>query len=181
VAGKTVNEADKNFAYFFRQSLSVVTNKQLVAGRDGDDRLLLYEPPVTLQRKNGAPLCMAITQTYRIVPTETGYKAKSTSYIYGVSLECDGAPQQIFDFHWHPLRTPRLQWPHLHVRAEGPDGNLGHAHFPTARLAIEDFLRSLIRDFGVKPKLPYLEWKEILTRNKREFVESATWLSWKPL
>jgi pimeloyl-ACP methyl ester carboxylesterase len=31
------------------------------------------------------------------------------------------------------------------------------------------------------PRLKYEVWKEILTRNKREFVASASWLDWKPL
>ncbi|MGA2537983.1 MAG: hypothetical protein ABSF53_18365 [Terracidiphilus sp.] len=179
--GKNANLADSNFAHYFRESLSVVTNKVLTAGRDGNVRLLLYEPPVKLERKSGNALFMAITQSYEIVPFEKEFKAKTTSYTYEPLGQGDQGLETIVEFHWHPGQTTNLKWPHLHVKANGVDGGLGRVHFPTGRFAIEDYLKLLIRDFGVKPRLPYEQWKEILTRNKREFSASASWLYWKPL
>jgi len=66
VPAKNANEADNDFAYFFRESLSVVTNSYLTGRREGNKRVLLYEPPVKLERKGGDPLYMGVTQTYLI-------------------------------------------------------------------------------------------------------------------
>lgn len=175
------NEADNNFAHYFRESLSVVTNAVMTAGREGDERVLLYEPPVRLQRKEGDPLFLSVTQTYRISRLDDGFKATTTSYSYELSVKKDGRLEIITAFHWHPSKTAKLRWPHVHVRGNTAEGDLSRKHFPTARISIEDFLRFLIRDFGVRPRLEYDVWKEILTRNKREFVTHASWLDWKPL
>lgn len=179
--GKSPNQADSNFAHFFRESLSVVTNKILTASRIGDERLLLYEPPIKLNRKSGKALYMAVTQVYKIVPFEKEFKTQTSSYTYELLAQGDNGPEAVVEFHWHPGQTQNLKWPHLHVNANCADGGLERVHFPTGRMAIEDFLKLLIRDFGVKPRLPYEQWKEILTRNKREFSTSASWLYWKPL
>lgn len=182
MATRNRSEADSNFANYFRESLSVVTNAVMTAGREGDERVLLYEPPVRLQRKEGDPLFLSVTQTYKISPTtDEGFKAKTTSYSYEISVRKDGRLEIIAAFHWHPGTTAKLKWPHVHIKGNTAEGDLGRKHFPTARISIEDFLRFLIRDFGVHPRLEYDVWKEILTRNKREFVAHASWLDWKPL
>jgi hypothetical protein len=181
VAAKNESQADSNFAHYFRESLSVVTKEVLIAHRKGAERILLYEPPIKLERKSGKPLRMAVTQTYRIVPVGKEFKAQSTSYTYELLVEDGDNLDTILEFHWHPDTTPDLRWPHLHVNAASADGNLLRAHLPTSRIAIEDFLKVLIRDFGVKSRLPYAQWKEILTRNKKAFSEGASWLYWKPL
>ena len=174
-------EADNNFAYFFRESLSVVTSAYLQAAREGDRRVLLYEPPVKLQRKAGDPLFLAVTQTYTIIQENGQYRAKTTSYSYELLVKKDQSFQTIAEFHWHPLATPNLKWPHVHIKGNTAEGELDRKHFPTARLAVEDFIKFLIRDFGVTSRFPYAQWKEILTRNKREFMASASWLHWEPL
>jgi hypothetical protein len=181
VPAKNPNQADSEFAYYFRESLSVVTNSYLTAGREADERVLLYEPPVKLERKRGDPLYMAVTQTYRISEVAGQYKASTTSYSYELLVKKDGNLETIAEFHWHPDTTRNLKWPHVHIKGNSAEGELDRKHFPTARLAIEDFLRFLIRDFEVRPRLAHTEWKEILTRNKREFVDGASWLYWKPL
>jgi hypothetical protein len=181
VPAKNPNEADRNFAHYFRESLSVVTNSHLTAGREGDKRVLLYEPPVKLQRKSGDSLYLSVTQTYLISTADGGFKAKTTSYSYELLVKKDGNFETVAEFHWHPDTTKKLKWPHVHIKGNTAEGELGRKHFPTARLSIEDFLKFLLRDFGVKSRLEYDVAKEILTRNKREFVTHASWLYWEPL
>jgi hypothetical protein len=181
VAKRSRNEADNDFAYYFRESLSVVTNSFLTASAEGDERVLLYEPPVKLQRKQGDPLFLAVTQTYKLSPSDDGFKAKTSSYSYELLVKKDGQFETIAEFHWHPDTTKKLKWPHVHIKGNSAEGDLSRKHFPTARIAVEDFLRFLIRDFDVMPRLEYAEWKEILTRNKREFVANASWLAYKSL
>ncbi len=178
---KNPSDANKDFAHYFRESLSVVTNSFLTAAAEGQERVLLYEPPVKLQRKQGDPLFLSVTQTYRLDSRAGGFKATTTSYSYELSVKKDGKLEIIVAFHWHPAKTAKLKWPHVHIRGNTAEGDLGRKHFPTARISVEDFLRFLIRDFEVKPRLEYVLWKEILTRNKKEFVANASWLDWKPL
>jgi hypothetical protein len=176
-------DAETNFAYYFRESLSVLTNAFLLANLQKDRRILLYDPPIKIPRKHGAdPLYLSITQTYRVVKSQDGTtRANSTGYSYGLLAKQNGEFHAIVEFHWHPEDTVNLKWPHLHVIANSKDGELSRVHFPTARICIEDFIRLLIRDFDVKPRLPYDEYKRILMKNKAAFVDKANWLSWKPL
>ncbi len=180
-AARNPREADSNFAYYFRESLSVVTNAFLLASADKDERILIYEPPVKLQRKAGDPLYMSITQTYLVTQAEEGYKARTTSYVYSLLTKKDDTFREIVEFHWHPRSTPKLRWPHLHVNGKTDDGDISRVHLPTARVCVEDFLRLLIRDFGVLARLPYDEWKKILAKNKAAFVEHSSWLHYDPL
>jgi hypothetical protein len=181
VPARNANQADSDFAHYFRESLSVVTNSYLTAGREGNNRVLFYEPPVKLERKSGDPLYMSVTQTYLISSVDNRFKATTTSYSYELVVKKDGKLETIAEFHWHPDATKNLKWPHVHIKGNTAEGELDRKHFPTGRMAVEDFLRFLIRDFDVKPRLPYADWKEILTRNKREFTSGASWLYWKPL
>jgi hypothetical protein len=181
VPGRTAREADNNFALYFRESLSVVTNAYLQASAIGDLRILIYEPPVKLQRKHADPLYLSIVQTYKVVKGPDGYKANTTSYQYSASTKRGDAYKEILAFHWHPDTTPNLKWPHVHINGFTDDGDFSHAHIPTGRMCIEDFIRMLIRDFGVKARMPYDEWKKMLVKNKAAFVGGASWLYWKPL
>jgi hypothetical protein len=181
VPTKTANEADKNFAYFFRESISVLTNATLLTSADQNRQILTYEPPVKLQRKKGETLYLSITQTYLIIHTADGYKAQTTDYIYAVQGKHNDEFIPIFEFHWHPESTPKLKWPHMHINANTYDGDTSRVHFPTARICIEDFIKFLIRDFGIKPRLPYAVWREILIRNKAAFMAHASWKYWEPL
>jgi hypothetical protein len=94
-------------------------------------------------------------------------------------LKRDRELAAIVEFHWHPSKE--VKWPHVHVTGNSPEGALERKHFPTARISLEDFLRFLIRDYDIKALPPYATWKEILTRNKREFVTNASWLYYEPL
>ena len=175
------NEADRNFAHYFRESLSVITNAYLTAGAEGDNRVLLYEPPVKLQRKAGDPLYLAVTQTYLVSLHGNGFKANTTSYSYELLVKKDGNFETIAEFHWHPARTKNLKWPHIHIKGNTAEGDLDRKHFPTARISIEDFVKFLVRDFDIKMRIPYEQGKQILARNKAAFVQGASWLYWNPL
>jgi len=179
VPAKNKSHANNNFARYFRESLSVVTKSTLQMRVQGDERILYYEPPVKLRRHSGDDLHLGIIQSYRIVETQDGFKATTTRYIYELWIKKDRELEAIAEFHWHSEGT--VVWPHVHVKGNSPEGALGHKHFPTARISLEDFVGFLIRDFEVKSLLPRAQWKEILTRNKREFVTNASWLSYKPL
>jgi hypothetical protein len=184
VPGRNASEADSKFAYFFRESLSVLTTSFLLGSSEEDERILLFKKPIKLERKgNAIPLYLSIVQTYTIIPSLDGqYKVRTTGYCYSLLAKCGPEIREVLEFHWHPKTTKNLRWPHLHIIGTLDCGEEIHrAHFPTARLSLEDFIKVLIRDFDVKSRLPYYEWREILTRNKKAFVENASWLHWDPL
>jgi hypothetical protein len=184
VAGRNASEADSKFAYYFRESLSVLTSSFLLGASEGNERILVFKNPVKLERKaNAPPLYMSIVQTYSVDLCKDGqYKVKTTSYIYSVLAKCGTEVREILEFHWHPKSTPKLQWPHLHILGQmDNEDDIRKIHFPTARLSIEDFVRLLMRDFAVKARVDHATWKEILTRNKQAFVENASWLCSKSL
>jgi hypothetical protein len=177
--GKTAAEAAEYFHNHFRESLSVITDTYLNGIRREDEHLLLFEPPPRLQRKAGKPVFLNILQTFKTVPMEgSGFRAHTTSYHYSIAeKESEAGEYGIFAYHWHPRLTPKLKWPHLHVLPSTSDSFINHrVHFPTARICIEDFVRLLIRDFGVRPRLPHEEWKKLLAENKSSFAKHATWL-----
>ena len=184
MAGRNAGEADSKFAYFFRESLSVLTGSFLLGASEGNERILVFRAPVRLERKGESyPLYMSVVQTYTVIASRDGqFKVKTTSYIYSLLSKCNGEIREVLEFHWHPKSTPKLKWPHLHILGTlHSDEDIRKVHFPTARFCIEDFIRLLIRDFGVKPRLTHSVWREILTRNKQAFMDSASWLHWESL
>lgn len=176
---KNKNDAHNNFARYFRESLSVITKSVLQMRIRGDERALYYEPPVKLQRKDGDPLYLSVIQTYLTVETDEGFKVKTTSYIYELLVKQGQEFGTLVEFHWHP--NEEVEWPHVHITGNSPEGALDRKHFPTARLSLEDFIRFLMRDFDIKAIVAHAIEREILTRNKREFVANASWLFYKAL
>jgi hypothetical protein len=179
VPAKNKNDAHNNFARSFRESLSVVTKSALHMRIRGDERVLYYEPPVKLQRHGGDSLYLTIVQTFRTVETGDGFRVSTTSYIYELLVKHGQELETIAEFHWHP--NEEVEWPHVHVKGNSAEGALDRKHFPTGRLSLEDFIRFLMRDFDVRAIVTHATQKEILTRNKREFVANASWLYYKPL
>jgi hypothetical protein len=108
-------------------------------------------------------VALHITQQYAIVPAESGdWRVTTHGYVYGL-LKVDG--RELIGFHWHPLITPEVAFPHLHVYEAGSDRVIhDRAHIPTGRITLEDVLRFAIRDLGVEPLRD--DWDEVLTASQ---------------
>jgi hypothetical protein len=77
----------------------------------------------------------------RYVITDSGdeqkpWKGHTTGWAHSV---LDRQQTAVIDFHWHPERTPDVQFPHLHLYPE-----VERRHFPTGRVLIEDVLRLVV-------------------------------------
>lgn len=77
-------------------------------------------------------------------------------YDYGL-LVPDGkgrSPREIFVYQYHPLLTPDVLFPHLHVHGDVEIAGkpIGRAHFRTGHITLADFFRVLVRDFGLQPR-----------------------------
>lgn len=67
--------------------------------------------------------------------------------------------REIFAYHFHPLETPAVVFPHLHVESDMvvTGRPLKRVHFRTGHITLQDFLRVLTRDFDVRPRQSYVE------------------------
>jgi hypothetical protein len=118
-------------------------------------------------------LDISLEYTIAFLPEETmrqPYRAVTTNYAFAV-LDLSG--EELFAYHWHPEGVSHVTTPHLHfsgalpislpIRPGSPEATelwLGHAHFPTRRIELSEFVRFLIRDFNVEPRRP--DWQLVL-------------------
>ena len=119
-------------------------------------------------------LALRIVHQYRVIeaPDERGHwKVSTAGYMY--SLE-DLEGHELLAHHWHPADPNPIKTPHLHLgAASGANALSAAAHFPTGRIAVEDVIRVLIRDFGVAPRRD--DWPEVLNEAQEAF---NTWRTW---
>lgn len=83
--------------------------------------------------------------------------ARLTSYVYQLSA-AGGA--EVLAYHWHPDSAEAR--PHLHISAGAGSvlPELQRAHLPTAQVEVAEFIRLLVRDFGVRPLRK--DWRSLL-------------------
>ncbi|MBA4179835.1 MAG: hypothetical protein C0506_04530 [Anaerolinea sp.] len=97
----------------------------------------------------------------RLAPITTGgageMTARLTSYVYQLSA-AGGA--EILAYHWHPGSAEAR--PHLHISAAAGSvlPELQRAHLPTGKVELAEFIRLLVRDFGVRPLRK--DWRRVL-------------------
>jgi hypothetical protein len=120
-------------------------------------------------------LHLSFIQTFSIVkPILLGrFKVRTRSYIY--SLE-DEAHAEILAFHWHPDTTLEITFPHLHIcqgAGERIRQEIRDIHFPTGRIAFEEFGELLLKEFNVVPERRDAD--VILRHNLKRFKAHRTW------
>jgi hypothetical protein len=93
---------------------------------------------------------------------------------YYYTLRESNGPE-IFSYQWHPKQRSSVTFPHLHLRSGAKIGRaeFADAHLPTGRVALEDFVRLLIDDFGVLPIRS--DWETALLQSRAEFDEDRSW------
>lgn len=180
MAGKTPAEAVQNFLDPLSQALSCVTRAILLVGAgyyvaDEPHALALSEDPAPLGRDRRYAL--KLIQHYRIVPAEGQrgpWKVETVAYYYTV-IEADAPHRDIFGYHWHPQGRSPITYPHLHLHSGADVGapRMADAHFPTGRIAVEQVLRLLIKEFDVTPLRD--DWETILQETQERFEEWRTW------
>ena len=85
----------------------------------------------------------------------------------------DRDDREILAFHWHPIGLSNVIDPHLHLSSRlnliemGRDQEplpLGDMHILTGFVTLEDVVRLLISEFGIRPR--YANWDAILRENR---------------
>lgn len=172
MAGNTPYQAVKNFLAPLQLAISCVSHAVI---RHGGKEYDVNSGPYAIlvggkcKLKRDPALTLDIRMQYKIVeaPGERGpYKVTITAYMYIVD---DHRGREVFSYHWQP-DGPQVKHPHLHV--EHPAFKM--AHFPTGRISLEDIVRLLVSDFGVRPLKS--DWNEILSETHRKFSAYRTWV-----
>jgi len=179
VAGRSPAEALENFLLPLRQAVGCVTSAQI--DRLGEKPVPGRLYPLTIsggqrvkvRRDVGEALSIRVTQHYRIVKASLDrgpWKVQTAAYSY--TLETLAA-HEIVAYHWHP-DAPGPSFPHLHIgfAAGTIRDELQKAHCPTGRIALEQFLRLVIEEFGITAKKG---WSDVLANAQVAFEQWRTW------
>lgn len=134
---------------------------------DNEQQLTLSKPTgADLITKEGEILYLSFAQRFSIIKHFLlRYKIQTRAYYYGLE---DQSNNEIIAYHWHP-ETSRFQFPHFHLRHDV----IGKIHFPTGRIALEEFCQLLITEFQVVPERA--DAMEVLAGNLKKFKDHKTW------
>ena len=101
------------------------------------------------------------------------WKVATAAYAYALLTAADG--NEIFGYHWHPRGRSPIATPHFHFGSGAgvERADVASAHFPSGRIALEEFLRCIIRDFQVMPRRG--DWQEVLDSTQQAFETYRTW------
>lgn len=172
MGAKNKADAKDNFAGFFKETLSCVSDAYLQPVQISLNRFILtYEPPAIVLCRAGERT-LDISQTFRIGKDEKrgGFKAITLHYDYTLNAKDGDAWRELVSYHWHPDET-EVRVPHLHVGCEC----FPRVHFPTRRISIERFLLMLFDYYEVEPLLDETECRRILGKNNKAFEQMSSW------
>lgn len=147
------------------------------------------KPPYALLVNNGRsvplsatepPIALRLRQLFQFVHTPEAarrqrYRVSVTSYDYVLLNPDSGA--EVLAFHWHPELyeggQQLVMFPHLHIDSSVlSEPALTKMHIPTERIAIEDVVGLVIRDFKARPLVR--SWEHRLQLNRATFERSQT-------
>jgi hypothetical protein len=166
-----------------QQAISCVTDAVLVVRGGGyfprDEPYAISfgdATAVSVAGPQGTRFGLSIVQQYRLLEDSSilgPWKVTTAAYAYALLTAVDG--EEIFGYHWHPRGHSPITTPHFHfgsgAQVERPD--VEGAHFPSGRIALEEFLRCIIRDFQVASRRA--DWQEVLDATQQAFENFRTW------
>jgi hypothetical protein len=180
LAGKSEYEGVQRFRESLRRTLSCIVRGAYVDVKGG------YYPsrtphPLTLmdglpvELGGGTGLSIKVSQQYRLIEAPSSirpWRVSTVAYHYTLQV-ADGA--EIISYQWHPRVPNSVGFPHLHIRQGAGLGReeFQRAHLPTGRVALENFVRLLIVDFGVPPEKD--NWEDELAKSLAEFEADRSW------
>ena len=63
-------------------------------------------------------------------------------------------------YHWHPVGVSPVTTPHLHLSGAVAGVDLTKAHLPTGHVTLQDVVRFVITEWGVRPRRD--DWPAVL-------------------
>lgn len=174
--GKTPREAVQAYIDPLQKSLALISEGVLRCdNRDRIDDLSVLRLPDPVSLHGRSHLFIGMVQQYRIIKDPNNGPFRVTTAHYKYTLETEDS-EEIIGYHWHPEGPSPVRYAHLHLGAGAQIGRSeldGRAHFPTGRVAFEDFVKLLIDVFDVKASRP--TWRQALDRTKGLFERYKRW------
>lgn len=185
MAGRNPKQAGKRFigpiktavACILRQPLSVYVPD----GYEVDKSIALSTPdfdPLPVKTDHGT-LWVAIAISGQFIKDERQdrgpFRVTTTQYSFHLSDDEEQA-NEIIAYHWTPnAGKGQRTFPHLHIgrstlnaKYRSDPYNLHHMHLHTDRVSVEQFIMTLIEEFGVKPTND--KWHSVLHSSHGTFV-----------
>jgi hypothetical protein len=163
-----------------QKAVSCVTDSVLRPSKNGykvtEKPHILTFPDDPAPLKGDQDLALSVRHDYRIVRGGGGvygrWKVRTVAYYYELQTSSNA---EVLSYHWHPESRSPLIFPHMHLGAgSGVEfEGLLKPHFPTPRMALEDFLWMLIKDFGVQCRRE--DWEAVLGRSRAKYEADRTW------
>jgi hypothetical protein len=180
LTGRTPDEAFE----FFRQHIATLLNRTITDGRvscrqirgtnDANLRFAQGGDPVAVPLfGNRLFLYLAQYLTAEREPDKT-WRLRTLQYAYRIQDGPSDRDACFFRFEYVNPRIRQMEQPrhHLHIPATLPCGNLEDLHIPTGWVAIEELIRFLITELGVRPRVS--DWNAKLIESENVFREWTT-------
>jgi hypothetical protein len=174
LAARTPQEAVEAFLTPFKDVVGCITDEGFVARIRRQGGPYPASGFATLARRSSQPpIQLTLTHSYYVVPEQGRrgpWRVRTAGWIYKIA---DAEGSLVLAFHWHPERSGRATWPHLHAHGSHRSFDLDRLHSPTGRVSIEAVVRFLIEDLNVITRKD--DWRAILDAHERQFWELRTW------
>lgn len=160
MAGRRPHEAVRNFLDPLQLAASCVTDSIFRVSaegyRPGEGHALILNRGQAVSLAARQPLQLYAQLEYDVVETDDDdrgpWKVRTRAYRHHV-LTADTS--EVALYHWHPGGTSRYEDPHAHVgttQLRRAAIITGRMHLPSGRIAFEQVLMLLIREFGIEPR-----------------------------
>jgi len=172
MAGRSPAESLQSYRDLLQGAISCVSDAVLLGrpdpGPGAAHSLVLSQRPSPV--RGGQIGWLDVRLRCRIVqadPPGGEWEARTAAYTY---VARSAAQREVFAYHWHPEGRSSVTFAHLHVSRPSSRLRTGasdlsvpvsSAHFPTGLVALQQVLRLLITDFGVRPRRR--DWTRILS------------------
>lgn len=112
-------------------------------------------------------------------PRRERFRVTTVAYMYALELDGHG---ELIAAHWHPSsKVSTYRAPHYHVGGVALSDTgvfLERAHIPSGRVSLEEFIRTMIDQFGIPPSCA--DWAERLDRTEAAFRRHSSWWDQHP-
>ena len=121
----------------------------------------------------GRRILLDVSIDYRVAVTSDPHEpfvVRTESYLYRFLTSEE---HEFLAFHWHPIGLSDVVDPHLHLSSRLNPIDMGRnqdplplaeMHIPTGFVTLEDVVRLLIAEFGIRPRRP--DWETVLRENR---------------
>ena len=171
MASPNTRRARKAAIEKFVEPLRVATNKfvdgRLIyetpeVGADASIILNKIEEPTVVSIRPGFTDPLTVLVQLYVRMSQNANSLQVTTVGYSHTLWVGG--EEKLAYHWHPLQTEHVAFPHMHYQG-------GHEHIPTGRVLVEDIFVAAL-EFGAKPRAG---WKDCFDDAYEAFETDATW------